>query len=298
MKLSTPTFIKVGFALEVVAFVIKAAAFFVVTGAALLSETLHSAADVMDSVFLYAGIRLSRRPPDVSHPFGYGKETFFWALLTSLFMITVSATLSIDKGIAQLLHPHPLRHIEFGVWSMVSGTALSLVTLAMGLYIIFRGRPLSLSGFNAFLDPTVKVKVAEDVSAVLGNLLALAALYLYTVTGNILYDGIAGILVGLLIAGLGLVAAMESKDLIIGRSATRRQKKMVVEAALSVKEVVRVMDLKTMMLGPDEILVNIEVNLVDGLDTDTVELVMDKVRERIQAKVPKAKQVQVEAESI
>ena len=295
--LSSESFKKVSFVLEIVVFFIKISAYLAVSGAVLFSETLHSLADVFDSMFIYIGFRLSRRRPDPQHPFGYGKETFFWALVTAIFMVAVTATLSIVKGVNQLLAPEPLHHLGFGLFSMAIGIVLSLVTLAMGLMVIAGGRGLSFRTFQAFLDPSVKVKVAEDVASVLGNLLAMLALFLYNISGSTVYDAAAALLVGVLLAYLGFMMAAESKDLIIGRSVSRSRRKKIRRAALSVKGVVKVMDLKTMLLGPDELLVNIEVNLVDGLDTDKVEQVIDRVRAEIELKVPEARHIQVEAES-
>lgn len=297
MRLNSSFYKKFGLALELSVFVVKLAAFLMVSGAALYAETIHSLADVVDSLFIYMGLRLSRKPPDPEHPFGYGKETFFWALLTALFMISVSATLSVTKGISQFIDPKPLQHVGFGVWSLWVGLALTLVTLVMGLAIIFNGREVSLSGFTSYQDPSVKVKVVEDVAAAAGNLLALTALYIYNATGSLFLDALSAILVGAIIAFLGYIMAVESKDLLIGRSAPRHHRKMIAKAVMSVREVVRIMEMKTMLMGPDEILVNIEVNLTNGLDTDTVERVIDEIRARILQEVPQAKHIQVEAES-
>src|SRR3990172_4318407 len=121
MRLTYPFYIKTGLVIEVVAFLVKLTALLLVSGAAIFSETLHSLADLMDSLFVYVGMRLSLRPPDPSHPFGYGKEKFFWALVTALFMITVTATLSISKGVSQVLNPEPLHHVGFGIASMSVG---------------------------------------------------------------------------------------------------------------------------------------------------------------------------------
>jgi cation diffusion facilitator family transporter len=297
MGLTYSFYIKFGLFLEVLSFLVKVGAAFSVSSAALYSETLHSLADLMDSIFVYVGMRLSQKPPDPAHPFGYGKEKFFWALITALFMSSITAALSISKGVGQILNPHPLRHAELGLWAMYISFTLSMVTLVMGLYLIFKGREIKFAGFRGYRDPSVKVKVAEDVASVTGNLLAFIAIFIFSFTGKTLPDALVAIVVGVMLAFMGFVLAAENKDLIIGRSATRLQRKTIVDAALSVKEVVRVMDLKTMLMGPEEILVNIEVNLVDGLDTDTVEKVTDEIRARIEKAVPHARQIQIEVES-
>ena len=289
---------RVGLVIELFVFALKAAAFLFVSGAVLFSETLHSFADIFDSLFVYIGFRLSRREPDERHPFGYGKETFFWALVTALFMVAVTATLSIVKGVNQLVAPQPLYHVGFGIFSLAVGLIFSLLTLVMGIHVVFKGKKPSWTRFGSYLDPSIKVKIAEDVAAVFGNLLAMAALYLYYITGHLYYDGAAGIIIGLTLAVLGFMIALECKELIIGRSASKNQRKAIERAAESVAGVVRVMDLKTMLMGPDEMLVNIEVNLVDGLNTDTIELLLDEIRLRIEKAVPEARHIQVEVESI
>ncbi len=265
---------------------------------AMLSEAIHSLADTGNQLFLLRGHAVATSEPDVRHPYGRGKELYFWAFMVAVVLFVGGSVLSGLTGIDRIRNPESG---EEGYW------------LAMGVLVIaavFEGsialRP-ALKQFNAeragrsiprsiqeSKDPSLVVVVFEDVAALIGLAVAAVGLTLSRITGNGLWDGLASVLIGLVLAGVAWFIATEMKSLLIGESATREERSRIRAATLGVDEVQRIDRLLTMQLAPEEILVNMDVAFDDGLDTDQLEAAIRHIEGVIEEAVPSARKVFIE----
>ncbi len=265
---------------------------------AMLSEAIHSLADTGNQLFLLRGHAVATREPDVRHPYGRGKELYFWAFMVAVVLFVGGSVLSVLTGIDRIRNPESS---DEGYW------------LAMGVLVIaavFEGsialRP-ALKQFNAeragrsiprsiqeSKDPSLVVVVFEDVAALIGLAIAAVGLTLSRITGNGLWDGLASVLIGLVLAGVAWFIATEMKSLLIGESATREERSRIRAATLGVDEVQRIDRLLTMQLAPEEILVNMDVAFDDGLDTDQLEAAIRHIEGVIEEAVPSARKVFIE----
>jgi len=265
---------------------------------AMLSEAIHSLTDTGNQLFLLRGHAVATREPDVRHPYGRGKELYFWAFMVAVVLFVGGSVLSVLTGIDRIRNPESG---DEGYW------------LAMGVLVIaavFEGsialRP-ALKQFNAeragrsiprsiqeSKDPSLVVVVFEDVAALIGLAIAAVGLTLSRITGNGVWDGLASVLIGLVLAGVAWFIATEMKSLLIGESATREERSRIRAATLGVDEVQRIDRLLTMQLAPEEILVNMDVAFDDGLDTDQLEAAIRHIEAVIEEAVPSARKVFIE----
>jgi len=271
--------------------------------AAMLAEGFHSAADSGNQVMLLIGHHRAEKPPDDNHPFGYGKELYFWAFVVSVSIFFVGAALSIYEGIDKLLHPEPVRSL---ILPLVVLT-LAMVFEAYPWWIAFsEARKIKTGkGFTSFMDmairsknPTVLVVLSEDTAALIGLLVAAAGIILAYTTKVSIFDSIASILIGVVLLVLALFLARETKELLIGESAARRDREKIHQAICTMPEIKECGTLLTMHLGPDEILVNIDVEFVDHLSTDELEAAIDRIESRVKDAVPTATKIYIEAKAV
>jgi cation diffusion facilitator family transporter len=271
-----------------------------INSSALLAEGFHSLADTTNQAFLLLGLRLSARPADRRHPFGYGMERYFWAFVVSLSVFIIGAVFSIHEGISKILHPEPLFQPGWGYLVI----ALSFFFDACSWRIAFRelrGTIKRRGVFRTIRDsksPAIFIIFMEDSAAIFGLFIALGGILLTSLTGNPIFDGAASIIIGTILSLVALMLFYETKSLLIGEGVSQGDLRKIRAAINTVPEVKEVVNLLTMHLGPEDILVNIDVNFVDGLSTDQVEEAIDKVERSIQAVVPAVKKIFVEAESI
>jgi cation diffusion facilitator family transporter len=271
--------------------------------AAMLAEGFHSAADSGNQIMLLIGHSRAKKPADDNHPFGYGKELYFWAFVVAVSIFFVGAALSIYEGIDKLLHPEPMR-------------SLILPLVVLGLAMIFEAYPWWIAfseakklktgkGFASFMDmavrsknPTVLVVLFEDSAALIGLLVAAIGITLSYTTEMSIFDAIASILIGVVLLMLALFLARETKELLIGESAARRDREKIHTSICSMPEIRQCGTLLTMHLGPDDILVNIDVEFVDHLSTDELEAAIDRIESQVKEVVPTATKIYIEAKAL
>lgn len=282
--------------------VIKFAAAAISGSSAMLAEGFHSVADTGNQLFLLRGTAVSRYAADVKHPFGRGKELYFWSFMVAVFLFVGGSVFAIIEGFNRIRHPHDE---ETGLWF-----SLGVLAVAALFEVLVAFRP-ALKAFNearsgrsvwAFVrdarDPALLVVVFEDSAAVVGLIIAATGLILASATGWSQWDGIASILIGILLAVVAWLLAYEMKALLVGEAATRHERSLIRSATLAVPEVVSIGSLLTMQLSPTDILVNMEVQLDPGLSTEDVESVVDSIETGIQEAVPEATRIFIELESV
>jgi cation diffusion facilitator family transporter len=271
-----------------------------INSSALLAEGFHSLADTSNQAFLLLGIRLSTRPPDRIHPFGHGKERYLWAFVVSLSIFIIGAVLSVSEGIAKILHPEPLRQPAWGYLVL----ALSFFFDGYSWRTAFRElretikRRGVLRAIRESKAPAVFIIFLEDSAAIFGLAVAFGGIFLSSFIQNPAFDGAASVVIGIILTLLALVLFHETKSLLIGEGVSDADLRKIRTAIAIVPEVKEVVNILTMHLGPEEILVNLDINFADGLSTDQVEEAIDKVEREIQKELPAVKKIFVEAESL
>jgi cation diffusion facilitator family transporter len=278
----------------------KFAAALFINSSALLAEGFHSLADTANQSFLLLGIRLSNRPPDRRHPFGHARERYLWAFVVSLSIFVIGAVLSINEGITKILHPEPLRQPVWGILVLVLSFFFDGYSWRIAfrqLRVTFKKRGISRS-LRESKAPAIFIIFLEDSAAIFGLSVALAGILLTHLTGQSVFDGAASIIIGIILALVALVLFYETKSLLIGEGVSAADMKRIKAAIATVPEVKEAVNILTMHLGPEEILVNLDINFINGLSTDQVEQAIDKVEQAIRKELPAVKKIFVEAESL
>lgn len=277
----------------------KFAVGFLTGSAAMLAEAAHSVADTVNQGFLLVGINLSDNPADEDHPYGYGKDRFFWAFLAAVFIFVAGAFFSLYQGI-QKLFAGGEHHGNFWPSYLVLGLAFVFDSVVLVLALREAQHQASQMGLGvrAFLgettDVTLKTALYEDVAATTGVVLAALGLFLLQVTGDPIFDGIASILIGLVLIVVAIMLGRETRALLLGSAASKRTRQAIRDAIAEFPEVESVVELLTMQLGLDSVLVTGEINIVDNLSTNEIEALLGRLGERIHAVAPEVQNIYLE----
>ncbi|MEO7494922.1 MAG: cation diffusion facilitator family transporter [Massilia sp.] len=277
----------------------KFGAAFYTGSSAMLSEGVHSLVDTGNEVLLLYGMRRAALPPDRQFPFGHGKEIYFWSFVVALLVFALGAGVSIYEGIHHLRTPGAIAN------PMVNFVVIGLCLLfeggswwvALKEFRKRKGERGYLEAVEAGKDPTTFVVLLEDSAALLGLLVALAALVLTRVTGNPVFDAAASIVIGAILAVTALILARETKSLLIGESASHDVVEGIRRLIEEVPEVDRVNEILTMHVGPDYVLANISVMISPATERARVHQVFDQIDAQIKGRYPAVKRVFVESET-
>ncbi|MFE6487214.1 cation diffusion facilitator family transporter [Streptomyces sp. NPDC057757] len=255
---------------------------------ALLSEAAHSVADSLNEVFLLAALRRSRRPADSTHPFGYGKERFFWSLLAAVGIFVMGGCFSFFQGFEALRSGADESFGGYIAGFVVLGVAL----LAEGASLLRALHQVRKEGGKGGLrDPALRTVVAEDGTAVLGVTLAIAGMALHMVTGQVVWEASASLAIGLLLVGIAFWLGSDAREQLIGRAADEEQRREILAVLDAQPEIDSVEELLTMEMGLDSTLVAARVDLVPGIDSERVEDVAIRIKRSVAEAVPQARPV-------
>ena len=274
------------------------AAFF--TGSsAMFSEGIHSVVDTGNQVLLLWGIRRSKRPADERFPFGYGKEIYFWSFVVAILIFALGAGISIYKGIHHIQHPVPIANplINYVVLLLAIIFEGGALYYAAKEFHLVKGRMGYIEAVQRGKDPATFVVLFEDTAAMSGLLIALIGIAISQVTGNPVYDGIASILIGVILAVTAAWLAYETKGLLIGESAQKDVRQKITNIAKNVSWVKHVNEVLTLHMGPEYILVNMSVDMNDSTPVGEIEKAVAQLDRDIKATFPEVKRVFVEAEA-
>ena len=274
----------------------KLVGFLVTRSSSMLAEAIHSLADSGNQVLLLVGGRRAQREADERHPFGYGRERYFYAFVVSVVLFTVGAVFAVYEGIEKIRHPH---HLE------TAGVALGILGFAIVAEAFsFRTavretRPLKGGqSWAAFIrhakSPELPVVLLEDLAALIGLVLALLGVSLTLLTDDPVWDGVGTLSIGLLLGVVAVVLAVEMKGLLIGESASRAAVEAIRDALVDGSTVLRVIHLKTLHLGPDELLVAAKIAVDPALGLPEVARAIDAAEVRVRAVEPLARQMYLE----
>ncbi len=263
---------------------------------AVLSQAIYTVTDLVGTGLLLWGYYVSQRPPDHTHPFGHGKERFFWAFSSSLVTFTTAGFIVLVTSFPQAVSPSPVTNLESAL-VVVGGT---LLVSAVGIFITLRelqrGRE-SLSAFLASPHQGLKTIFYQDLVSVVGSCVAFLGLAIVYQTHNYAWDGYSALIVGGLLIVTGLVVAAETRELLVGKAISPRQAREILELVERDPRVRRVRGLQSMMLGPDDVLLALKVNFQDGLNTDQIESTIDRLAYSMRRAYPALRHVLIEPES-
>lgn len=266
---------------------------------AMLSEGAHSVADTTNEVFLLTSLHRSARPADATHPFGYGKERFFWSLLAAVGIFVSGAVFSLYEGVTGLLHGEAavgsplLSYVVLGGSFLAEGTSW-LTAVRQLRREAPAGRGL-LEQVRRSPDPTVKTVFSEDSAALAGLVFAAAGVLLRQLTGSNAWDAGAAVAIGLLLAFVAFRLGHDTKELLIGEAVDPELRAELWRDIVRMPEVDAVVELLTMQLGPGDVLLAVRLDLADGLDSDGVEEVSGRIRRELQQRHPELTQVFLDA---
>lgn len=277
----------------------KFAAAFITGSSAMFSEGIHSVVDTGNQLLLLHGLKQSKKPADDQFPFGYGKEIYFWSFIVAIMIFAVGSGISIYEGVHRLIEPAPLQnilvnYIVLGLALLFEGAAWSF---ALREFRRAKGDLGYIEAVRRGKDPSLFVILFEDSAAMLGLLVALISTALTQITGNITFDAIASIVIGLILAGTAFWLALETKSLLIGESANNHVVQGIRKLAQNIDDIDHVNEVLTMHMGPDFILVNISVEFRDEATSNEIEDAVALLDEAIKQEYENVQRVFIEAEA-
>ena len=271
-----------------------------VTGSsAMLSEAVHSVVDTGNQGLLLYGLRRSARPPDRRHPFGYGREVYFWSFVVALLIFAGGAGVSLYEGLHKLHDPQPLTH----VYVNYAVIAAAMLFEGVGWSFAFRavraakGPRSYLEAIRRSKDPTVFTVLFEDSAALLGLLVALAGIGLGEWLELPVLDGVASIGIALILAATAAWLAYECKGLLIGEGVLPEVRLGIERILAAQPGILRVNEHRSVHLGPDDVLLNLSLDFASDLSADQVEAAISDLERRIKSAHPEIRRVFIEAQS-
>jgi cation diffusion facilitator family transporter len=266
--------------------------------AAMMSEGIHSLVDTGNQILLLYGIKRASRPPSAEFPFGHGKEIYFWCFVVAMLIFALGGAVSMYKGWQHLAHPEEITNLTINY--IVLG--LAMLFEAVALWVAFRefnanrGSQSIIRAITRGKDPTLFVVVFEDSAAMLGLIIALLGLFIYQITGNPVFDGLASIGIGIVLVLTALLLAIESKNLLIGESADPKIVATIREILKADERILSVNEVATLHMGPDFIVTTVSVDFVDALSAEELEATVTELNKSIRAIDPRIQRVFIEAE--
>jgi cation diffusion facilitator family transporter len=270
---------------------------FLLTGASsMLAESIHSIADSTNQGLLLLGGKRARRPPTPAHPFGFGRERYFWSFVVALVLFTLGGVFALYEGVEKLRHPHAVESI---------GVAIGVLVLAIGLETFslltaikesrkVKGAQSWWSFIRTSRSPELPVVLLEDVGAEAGLVIALGAVSLAAVTGNEAFDAYGTITIGLLLLVIAVILMVEMKGLLIGETARPDEEKAITAALTASARVRSLIHMRTQHLGPEELLVGAKIELEPGMTISDVAAAIDEAERAVRAAVPEARIIYLE----
>jgi cation diffusion facilitator family transporter len=274
----------------------KFVAYLVTGSASMLAESIHSVADTSNQGLLLLGGRQSRKVADDNHQFGYGRERYFWSFVVALVLFSLGGLYSIYEGISKILHPHELTAIGWAIGVLI--VAIGLETFSFRTAIAearkVKGGRRWVEFVRTSRSPELPVVLLEDAGALCGLLLALIGVGLYVVTGDEAWDAVGTLSIGVLLLAIATFLTVEMKSLLIGEAALEDHIKAINGALTTSPHVIRVIDLRTQHIGPEELLVAAKVEFTDTLTSPQLAAAINAAEASIRQVVSVASRIYLE----
>lgn len=270
---------------------------YLVSGAAsMLAESVHSLADTANQFLLIIGGKQARKVASEEHPFGYGRSRYVYAFIVSVVLFTVGGVFSIYEGIDKLNHPHELENVWVPVIVLVVALILEGFSLATAIResLPFKGNQTWFQFIRRAKSPELPVVLLEDAAAELGLLFALAGVGLSVITGNPIWDAIATLAIGGLLVLVAIILGLEMSSLLIGEGATKVEVQTIRRALASAAGVENVIHLKTLYLGPDELMLAAKIGIKRDSSGSEIASAIDAAEAAVRSAVPVARVIYLE----
>jgi len=271
---------------------------FLITGSAsLLAETIHSAADTGNQLLLFFGGQRARKSATPEHPFGYGRERYFWSFAVALVLFSMGGMFALYEGIQKFRDPHDVESLGVAIAILLVAIALESFSLRTAVKESNHFRQPGTSWWRFIRgtkQPELPVVLLEDVGALIGLFLALGGVLMANFTDDARWDAVGSISIGVLLVVIAIVLAVEMKSLLIGESASTDTREAIVRAIGSSANVDQLIHLRTEHIGPDEILVGAKVEYASTLSADQLVAAINATEDAIRAAVPDATVIYLE----
>ena len=276
---------------------IKFLAGFITGSSAMWSEGIHSSVDTGNQILMLIGLRRSRRPADPTHPFGHGKELYFWNLLVAVLIFGAGGGISAYEGLLDIRNPMEMQKPQWNYIVLAFAFLFEGGSLVVGLRAFFsrHGHRNLLSNIIASKDPTAYTVIAEDTAALIGIALAATGVFLSNVLRMPALDGVASVLIGVLLAGVAIFLIREARGLLVGEGVDGRTAQEIRELATQDRLVESVARPLTMYLGPENVLLTLDVEFRPNAPASQVAESIEKMKTRIRGRFPDIKRIYLEA---
>lgn len=266
---------------------------------AMLSEAIHSVVDTGNQLLLLFGMRRAAQPADKLHPFGYGRELYFWSFVVAILIFAVGAGVSMYEGVQKIIHPHPVTNpvINYAVLSLAIVFESGALWIAVKEFNKLRGDKPAFQAIRQSKDPVVFTVLFEDTAAILGLFTALIGLLIAEHFDLPWMDGVASVAIGVILACTAMFLAYETKALLIGEAAGQSLRDGVRKIVAKSDHVELVNEMRTMHMGPNDVLLALSLDFKDRLSVNTVENTIFDIELAIKAAFPEIKRLFIEVQS-
>ncbi|MEV0581924.1 cation diffusion facilitator family transporter [Nonomuraea sp. NPDC050310] len=276
--------------------VAKFVAAVVTNSSSMLAEGIHSVADSGNQVLLLVGGKRAKRAGTAEHPFGYGRERYFYSFIVAVVLFTIGAAFSLYEGISKLMHPHKIDSAQWAIGVLVFAIIAESFSFRTAIKEsnAVRGKQSWVAFVRRSKSPELPVILLEDLGALFGLIFALFGVSMTVITGNPIWDAIGTLMIGVLLAIIAVILAVETKSLLIGEGADAGTETQIRQALEGAPEVNRIIHMKTLHLGPEELLVAAKIAVEHDDTAADVARGIDEAEQRIRAAVPIARVIYLE----
>lgn len=276
----------------------------IISGSAgLMAEFFHSSSDTLNQLLLLFGVKKSGEKDRMNFPFGKGKEQYFWSFIASILFIEFSGMLSIVEGYLKIQHNYTIENLPYVFFIIILSFILDGAAFIYTLSVIRKN--MKQGGYVRFKDYIQDIRDSillnafmEDLGAIAGMLIVLSGTILSLLSGNSIFDAISSFLVGILLIFIGIYLAGVNKDLLLGKGLTFKDREKILRIVGEIGNVNNVVNLDGIYMGPNSIIVGLDLNFKDGLTTDEIERTIDIIEKRIKNEIPQVKSIYIEAEEM
>jgi cation diffusion facilitator family transporter len=275
----------------------KFVGFLLTRSASMLAEGVHSVADSGNQALLLLGQKQSRRAPTAEHPFGYGRERYFWAFVVALILFSLGGMFAIYEGVTKIRDPHELESPAIAIGILLVAIVLESASFRTAIVESRRAKEPGMSwwGFiRRSKQPELPVVLLEDLGALVGLIFALVAVSVTVVTDDPLWDAIGTLSIGVLLVVIAITLAIEMKGLLIGEAASLMDQQRIAAAIEIEPSVTRLIHMRTEHIGPDELLVGAKLELAHGLSVEDAVEAVNRIENNVRRAVPTARVMYLE----
>ena len=272
--------------------------FAITKSSTMLAEGIHSSADSANQLLLLLGTKRAKREPSSKHPFGYGRERYFWSFVVALILFSLGSLFAIYEGIEKIRHPHVLNNAGWAIGILIFGICIESFSFRTAIVEAktIKGETTWSKFVIRSKQPEIPVVLLEDAGALFGMVIALAAISMVKITDEPIWDGIGTLSIGILLGVIAIILAREMHSLIIGEAASETDRLKIINVIESNNKVVELVEMRTQHLGPEEILIGVRVAFNETLQAKEIADLINHLEEKIRIEIKDAGPIFIEPE--